>query len=576
MLSGLGWIENQAQPGSPLYYQSWAGQLPNWTPDRRPLMVVQLSSAGWGENPNGNADWWWMADYDITDPANPIISADNNPKDIGRINTDYTENRNLILDGPNGVPDQFDCLIRHFDRWATNGVRRFVMHLPAGVYGGKFEGYGITYPPGHEGDPNFAIYHDGDPLYAMYGGTNQSMNQFTCMPSWKREYFLGVDSSGNPAPNAWTAFLAAHTPTNFNFSSDEDYFDKYSIEVYVGGGINTNNNDIGTQFIAQWDPQNGPVPIGTLKQSFNGLDEDGFRTYKPVWRKWHGNDTSPIPIDPRYAKQNNLKRVWFQLEPWIDRCGVKTIWLDAASENIPDSSRRWGTVELAHNPVLATKHARIGGETFPTIDLPNNGGEILDDCAVGNMPWFGNYEVASKPDAASPNGRTWKEWVPGTFDRNASEMHLLDGDGNKMGWNEWKQAREKGFVVGAYNAYNNYILVNGSYVEIKFARQAELLKRWYSLGKIRICDFDANNIVNQADFDLAAGSIVTAINSAAIGKPVWPIVFANGDINNDGVINMDDYNEFNMYWTGADANHTQATVVDFSAPSFRNSTRVRF
>ena len=54
------------------------------------------------------------------------------------------------------------------------------------------------------------------------------------------------------------------------------------------------------------------------------------------------------------------------------------------------------------------------------------------------------------------------------------------------------------------------------------------------------------------------------------------VVFAMGDVNNDGAINMIDYEEFELYWIGADANHTQTTIVDFSAPGFRNTRRDQF
>ncbi len=551
-IAPLGWLFDTTSGN----VASWANTpgLATWTPDRRPMMTVQLSSAGFGQNPHGNRDTWWIARY-FTDAGGKTRIHDdvaedqrspNIPELGGTFNSRYdwlVDGNNQYLNAPNNVPDQFDALIRTILRWREYGVRRVMLHLPAGINGGKYLGYAA----GHSGDPN----------YRVYGGTNQSMNQFHAMPAWKRHYFLGVDAEGNPAPNAWTAFKSAHP--------------EMDIEVYVGGGLPQNSIDLGTE------PTNNSLStnpddlysgaLRDVRQAYLGLNGSGQEVRGPVWREWYSDSTPGWPIDPR--KQfwvrgsggggvgvwelvpGNLDQVYNQLSPWISS-GIKRIWLDAASENnrqgVNDMAgweRRWGALELAHNPWIRNQNIHIGGETIPTINIVNPNGsitEILDDCAVANMPWFANFQVVSSPNSGTTGPRHWKNYAMTTLARDTTEVHLLD-DTSFMDWSQYQYAREHGYVVSAYNAYGTN------------PKEAEMMKRWYSIGKIRIADFNGDGVINATnpslpnDYEMAHAAVERSKAFAeANNRQIFPAVFGNGDFDGNGTINDLDWFYFDLVW----------------------------
>jgi hypothetical protein len=70
-------------------------------------------------------------------------------------------------------------------------------------------------------------------------------------------------------------------------------------------------------------------------------------------------------------------------------------------------------------------------------------------------------------------------------------------------------------------------------------------QRWYSMGPIRVADFNADGVVDGRDLQKAHDTIAYAI---ANPTEVPIKVFATGDINRDGVINALDEIEFDYYW----------------------------
>ncbi len=501
-------------------YASWVDSFPLWPVDRRPMMTVQLGSADWLENPTGNTDKWYIHHY--TNSGTEILP-DNyfwNDGSTLRFEDNYSQNDDYSSDtvwvsGPNGIPDQFDFLIRTIKRWREYGVRRVLLHLPAGVIGGKLLGYDYD----AQGNPMFGGPHDGNANFAILGGTMQSMNQFWGMPEWKRKYFRGEALLDLAPGNGWANFLNEHPDP-----SDPDHMD---IEIYIGGGIGMNSTGLGTE--ATIGTGNTPQRMETF------LGFDGTTPVKEnFWVTPYSNHTPPYPIDPRFQANGhsmtaNTNMVWHFIGPWIDNCSIKRLWLDAASENTNANARRWGSLELSHNPYLTSRGVRIGGETIPTIDVPGFP-TTVDACAVANMPWFVNWPVMSTH--VSPGVRAWKApYTTTVLNRSNTEVHLLDNS-DTLSMNQWREARQRGYVVGAYNAYGPNPI------------QAERMKRWYNMGKIQVVDFDGDGVVEEQD-RIDADAIISQNTGVT---SVWPRVFGNGDINDDGFITVEDYNEFHLYW----------------------------
>ncbi len=562
----FGWLYNYAYPPA---YSSWADtpELSPWTPDRRPMMTIQLGSADWAQNSRGNPEFWWITSAYTDDnghltihpdtadgrvPFDPALAGQdkyspNIPQSMGGpVGGTFDSDKLWVADGgvyryqPNGVPDQFDGLIRTILRWREFGIRRVMLHLPAGVAGGKYLGIDSGHPT--------------DLRYRKYGGATQSMNQYHGMPVWKRDYFQGgLVQMGNFQPkNAWDEFLTAYCDP-----SDPDHVD---IEVYIGGGIPVNSGDnVNTERTDLNYPSADPNPgyIDRL-ESYEGLDDDGLEVRKFVWRDWNFTLTPPAPIDPRHSftfynaqgqpvnRHGNMSHVYNTISPWFS-AGIRRIWFDTASENFSSASatdwgheRRWGAVEFAHNPWIRTNQIKIGGETIPTFDVGPVGNtvEILDDCAVANMPWFATFQVIAYEDDSTTGHRTWKNYAKTHLSPN-TEVHILDNT-DHMEWVDFEYAREHRYVVGAWNAYGTH------------NKTAEMMKRWYSLGKIKVADFNGDSVINASDLSMANTAIDEGIafhaNPINNGGEVFPAVFGNGDIDGNGRIEEADRTLFTTYW----------------------------
>ena len=469
---------------------------------RSPMMTVQLSSSNHRFNSRANTTEWWISDYDESGQLLP----DDNPHDNYSMNMDFSVDfppwagyPNPNNGVPNGIPDEFDFLMRTILRWREYGARRIMLHLPAGHIGGRITGYNQGYP--------------------VYGQTTQSMNQFNALPTWKKNYFKGVGGTGW---TAWRDFMALH-------SQGDNPMD---VEVYIGGGIGETTGGLGTEATVA-----GPEGEIHLLQQFTGLNGAGFPQFENFWAEAHTNNHPPYPIDPRavangMSMKPNTGIFWQFVHPWWDFCGITRIWLDTASENRPIIAKRWGTLEMAHNPYIVSHNVRLGGEAIPTIDIQGQE-EFLDDCAISQMPWFANFEAISLPDNGTSGPRHFKSYVDAKLDRATTEVHILDNT-DTMSWEQWKFLRERGYIVGTYNAIGSNPIA------------AERMKRWYNMGMIQVADFNGDGVVSDPQDRLAAEAAV----AWGIAHPdVWPVVFGNGDINDDGFITLDDKIEFLNYWT---------------------------
>jgi hypothetical protein len=194
---------------------SWANATPDWHKDRRPAVIIQMGSHGWAPNPRGTPPFWWIDNDHDSETLMP-----DQWVDVKRPNDNFTlDDIETFGDSEhpqsNGIPDQFDVLIRRIKLFGFHGFRRFIFHLPAGVLGVRQVGVS---PPDGNGN-----------TYPIYGGSTQSMNQFLGMPQWKRDYFL--------SPNgAWMQFVQEYATNTPDLEPD-----KYSIEVYIGGGFDSDD-----------------------------------------------------------------------------------------------------------------------------------------------------------------------------------------------------------------------------------------------------------------------------------------------------------------------------------------------
>ncbi|MBU6411836.1 MAG: hypothetical protein KGS45_00035 [Planctomycetes bacterium] len=113
---------------------------------------------------------------------------------------------------------------------------------------------------------------------------------------------------------------------------------------------------------------------------------------------------------------------------------------------------------------------------------------------------------------------------------------ILDSPQNLV-WNDYRTFRQKNIILCMPKIYDP-----SSPDEVARIAQ-ERVKRWYSMGKILIADFDGDGEVTQADFDLGSTTILASISNAP-----WITVCATGDINNDGVIDYYDWADFQDSW----------------------------
>ncbi|MDX2146776.1 MAG: dockerin type I repeat-containing protein [Planctomycetota bacterium] len=517
---------------------SWANPTPNWTRDRRPMIVFQMGSSSFADNPRANpGDWnaWQDGPLDLE-------------RDVLSLPNAFAWNTGLLSDevflggppGGNGVPDAFDLLIRRIQILQLNGFRRFVLHLPAGSQGVKATEWS-------EPHPNFP----NDRYATAYEATTQSMNQFWGMPEWKRRHFTGGNTPpSDPNVLDWSRFKQSFT-TNPNCWNTPDQTlaadcDRISLEVYVGGRIYPDICTLWTETTAN-DPR-VPDNVGPIRVPFfSHYNIEG----RPVFDNTRQGPWSlprevpnvpPMAIDPRLP--SHMALVWYQIKPWYE-AGFRTVWLDAVSPNndggtpeVPTLRSRWGALELSHNPHLRSINLRIGGETFPALDP---GAGLPDDCALATMPWFANSSVLMRRDPDQQYRRFVYYRNPQTnqyedrmwLNRTNTEVHIVDPN-TGLEWPEYADARQRGFITSMYFG--------------KGIREAEDIKRWYSMGPIVIADFNGDSSVTGADYALAQQVIFAGISNTNLSLP---IVFATGDVNQDGVVTYADWQFFDQRYQEA-------------------------
>ncbi|MDX2146709.1 MAG: hypothetical protein SFZ23_04235 [Planctomycetota bacterium] len=542
--SGLGLTENPLGTLTPGY--SWAAAAPSWAKDRRPLAVFQMSSGDYLNNPRGNVDWWWPQNNGPAEywPDDGLDLQTPRPLEIGIVRYDLIGN---VEDGnqtrvPNGIPDAFDVLIRRIKTHAANGFRRFVLHLPGGTLG-------VT-------ENGFSTPCNGTslPIYSN-GGTTQSMNQYVAMPQWKREYFTGfVHLNGQPTTqlNAWGEFVRDYVST-----SPDTEPDRISLEVYIGGSLSGAGDQLNLATQQTAAVTTPPVWDGGHRPAISFVEWRDSNNCIPRTITYWTESRIPapitlIPIDPRV--ESHMRLFWMQIKPWI-AAGFRTIWLDAVTANSLTKAQRWGFLELSRNPYLRSQGIRIGGEAFPFSDDGNN---FADDCALAVTRWFANSRALYR----SCTNRTLRVDLTALNRRFTSEVHYLSDCSPGPSWNDYLEVRKRGYVLSFYTPA-------GPDGKVK----VEEAKRWYSMGKIQVADFDGDGVVTEddplseldgSDHDDAYNVIKPYILNPSHPQPAVR-VFATGDIDGNGVVNADDWEFFFSKWNPS--NNQRGYAPDYGTPN---------
>lgn len=114
-------------------------------------------------------------------------------------------------------------------------------------------------------------------------------------------------------------------------------------------------------------------------------------------------------------------------------------------------------------------------------------------------------------------------------------------------WNVLGAARSFGYVLTVMNAGADFEGGNADKAEV-----IERLKRWYSMGPIRVADFNGDGGVDNQDlYDFRAAYAQYRDDAPAPGPDRPFTVYATCDLNQDGKVTIDDWNMFHDAWDAA-------------------------
>lgn len=400
---------------------------------------------------------------------------------------------------PNGIPDQIEFLMWEVDKVYAAGFRRIIFYLPAGVCFGELR------------------FLDGDPQQPYHDGQNQSINQWWTMPPYKRS---ALSDPYGP--------LAAWKETRPGMQ----------VELYVGFNLS-----------------DSPCAVTTAPNIFEGQVPrvenvlvkvcQGTNCTRVLADRWVTPASGTIlgrDFDPRL--QSHVDYVLKALLPWRTECTfeVKRFWMDSASANQPPQSsnprdrKLYGYTELASMPALKAAGIAVGGEAIP-LDSSNE--DFYDDCALRLGPFMalGQY-LDTLTSTGARRFEVWDFW-PNRPGQHRREVHYFPDTTANQEMANLIAARDKGMIVSLINPQPHMI---------------ERVKRLYSMGWILVADFNGDGQVSIADWNAA---------QLAIFAPNRPfITYATGDINQDGVVNGLDWDDFRYYYLNA-----PTTRLDFGEPN---------
>jgi hypothetical protein len=163
-------------------------------------------------------------------------------------------------------------------------------------------------------------------------------------------------------------------------------------------------------------------------------------------------------------------------------------------------------------------------------------GQVLDEEAIRQAPYLAIDSWVL--ENLGNNHHRWDNWVIPhslTCDSEKSEMHILV-TGELLDWDTMSLARQRGYIISVDNNIGPIV---------KKGPVVERIKRWYSMGKIHVADFDGDNGVDQDDANKFLA--VWLANRDQVNPQRALTVFATGDINGDGHVDDDDYAKYFAY-----------------------------
>lgn len=463
-------------------------------------------------------NWWWGIDTPAPLNASGQRPADS-PRDLGDIQFNAValpigikpRNDDSVPGPGDGILDQMQVLEWYLEEYYEQGFRRFVFKLPGGnIYNQDF-----------------------------------LITQWQLMPLWKQNFFKGIDPviPGGPPP-----------PVGGHWNRIKGRFPGAIFEVYIG-------------FPIPAAPCSPCYKSNSVAGQLNEVASEASRTDDDeIFYRWLvACPGVPLAEDFNPYSQRHVNYVIDAIKPWAD-AGFSAFWLDAAEPNgffVTDQrfyGRRLGFLEMSYMPYFRQRGVRLVGETFPTLTVtmqvpgsaPVNR-EYIDDCSVAYGAWFGLAQPATiynqfLPPTPGVNPRTFKLISDGwSFNRATTEVHFapVNPERHKLAppgsivepdfsSEEVGEARRRGFVVSQYNCDD--------------MRRCEYVKRWYSMGMIRVADFNGDGAVNAHDRIEFESTYQVSRSQIQAGLPVLR-VFANGNITPfDTLIDQNDVDLFNLYF----------------------------
>ncbi len=383
--------------------------------------------------------------------------------------------------GGNGVPDSMDNLLRRLDILYDRGFRRFAMKLPA-----------------------------GDPDIDRVPGRRMSSAQWWTMEDWRREQF--------------TKYLGKW------IDGKERAGDPVEVGVYMGYHVD--------------DPY-----------SVHMDNPDLF-------------DTSFTEMSPRDAADSQRLRSMMvryrqNIQPWID-AGISEFWFDNSS-----TDPNWPVLlRLANNPDY-NQQAKFHGEAIPVTWGPCQFNPIED--AVRRGAWVETFKVAEYRhsqtvfDPALTEVHLWmsghhgrvcasaaetaRPWTFADLEKYKQNGWVLDPEFVFVGIDVWS----KGFRRASYEYYSRNS--DGSIVRNDgggsgFLPGTEAVQRINDMGFIScIADFNGDGKIEVDPIGTPLGRDADLVmfdqrwRRGSSGESSGH-TFAQGDVNNDGVIDGADYDRF--------------------------------
>lgn len=394
----------------------------------------------------------------------------------------YVPGTGMVYDPDgNGEADQIERMIFELDKIYAQGFRRIVLSKPAGDAWGRSEQRRLI-----PNDPNSEV--------TAYNGHDVTLNQWWGMQAWKRAELF------DPA-RAFQVWRQTRTDVTLELYGGfplADDFSNPSVNVPAFNGT--------TQ------------PVALAAYLDNGPNDPPFLEDQPRWFYPNPYTLPARSFDPRLT--NHVVNMYLSIDPWI-QTGVRTVWYDAASDNTSPNFYRYGFMEWTYNPYFRSLGVRFGGEALPIVGGNPN---LIDACALTKAPWMAlqNYFFQTNSNVGD-----WKSGLTFAANRQNTEVMMLISD--TLSWTRFKEARERGVIL---------TLVNPEQTQ-----ELERLKRWYSMGPIRVADFNGDGVVSLDDQTAA-----WAVYSAGMANQPSIHAYVTGDFDQDGEVTTDDWPIFIDRW----------------------------